>query len=73
MLAQIDAGLRGRFSYPGAPSERRTAVPFDAVRDLYETWFAASPDHLLDLGIAAETDEDVADCGAASPARGDWP
>jgi len=59
MLAQIDAGLRGRISYPIRHESEVANDPARAVSDLYETWFATSPDHLLDLGITAEADDDA--------------
>lgn len=52
VLAQIDSGVRGRFSYP------LRAQPADSnkkpVRELYETWFADAADHLLDLGVTGD-------------------
>jgi cytosine/adenosine deaminase-related metal-dependent hydrolase len=59
VLAQIDAGLRGRFSYPMQRNGETDGDPVRAVQDLYETWFAEPPDHLLDLGIATGADQDV--------------
>jgi len=56
ILAQIDAGLRGRFSFP---LDAQTAPePKKAVRELYETWFAEPVEHLLDLGITGD-DKDL--------------
>jgi len=56
VLAQIDAGLRGRFSFPlDAPTVRERKK---AVRELYETWFAEPVEHLLDLGITGD-DKDL--------------
>lgn len=52
VLAQINSGVRGRFSYPlksqTADNNRKS------VRELYETWFADAADHLLDLGITGD-------------------
>jgi len=52
VLAQIDSGVRGRFSYPlkaqTADSNKKS------VRELYETWFADAADHLLDLGVTGD-------------------
>ena len=56
VLAQIDAGLRGRFSFPlDAHSARE---PKQAVRELYEIWFTEPVEHLLDLGLTGD-DNDI--------------
>jgi cytosine/adenosine deaminase-related metal-dependent hydrolase len=52
VLAQIDAGLRGRFSFP--LDAHSTREPKKAVRELYETWFAEPVEHLLDLGLTGD-------------------
>jgi hypothetical protein len=53
VLAQIDSGLRGRFSYPlGTPDARPRAL-----RELQATWFSAPTDHLIELGIAGAAEE----------------
>jgi cytosine/adenosine deaminase-related metal-dependent hydrolase len=52
VLAQMDAGLRGRFSF--ALHTHSPREPKKAVRELYETWFAEPVEHLLDLGITGE-------------------
>lgn len=48
VLAQIDSGMRGRFSYP---VEETASDPKRAVRELHETWFTEPTEHLLDLGL----------------------
>lgn len=51
-LAQIDSGVRGRFSYPLDAQAARDSKR--AVREHYETWFAEPVEHLLDLGITGD-------------------
>jgi cytosine/adenosine deaminase-related metal-dependent hydrolase len=49
ILAQIDSGLRGRFSYPlDQPMSSAAAEALDRIE---HTWFAPRSDHLLDLGM----------------------
>jgi cytosine/adenosine deaminase-related metal-dependent hydrolase len=52
VLAQIDSGARGRFSYPLDAQAAHDMKK--AVRELYETWFAEPAEHLLDLGITGD-------------------
>jgi cytosine/adenosine deaminase-related metal-dependent hydrolase len=54
VLAQIDAGSRGRFSFPLDAQAARE--PKKAVRELYETWFAEPVEHLLELGITGDNE-----------------
>jgi len=56
VLAQIDAGLRGRFSFPLDVQTAHESKK--AVRELYGTWFAEPVEHLLDLGITGD-DKDL--------------
>jgi cytosine/adenosine deaminase-related metal-dependent hydrolase len=67
LLAQIDSGLRGRFSYPLADD----GGSHRALRELQATWFSAPQEHLIDLGLAgpAEARPDVAEL-AWLPATG---
>ena len=51
VLAQIDSGVRGRFSYPVEPAVRD---PKKAVRELHETWFTEPVEHLLELGLTGD-------------------
>jgi predicted amidohydrolase YtcJ len=51
VLAQIDSGARGRFSYPVEPTARD---PKRAVRELHETWFTEPVEHLLELGLTGD-------------------
>jgi cytosine/adenosine deaminase-related metal-dependent hydrolase len=51
VLAQIDSGARGRFSYPVDETARD---PKKAVRELQETWFTEPVEHLLELGLAGD-------------------
>ena len=49
ILAQIDSGVRGRFSYPLAqPMSSAAAKTLDRIE---HTWFAPRSDNLLDLGM----------------------
>ncbi|WJR76580.1 hypothetical protein [Bradyrhizobium sp. NP1] len=58
LLALIDAGLRGRFSYPlGAEPSTATASAVTLIRELHDTWFATPSGHLLDLGIVGSSTE----------------
>jgi cytosine/adenosine deaminase-related metal-dependent hydrolase len=53
ILAQIDCGIRGRFSYPlGRPLSPITPRDHKALERIERDWFASRSDHLLDLGIA---------------------
>jgi cytosine/adenosine deaminase-related metal-dependent hydrolase len=53
ILAQIDSGLRGRFSYPlDRPLSREPLNDLHALRRIERHWFASASEHLLDLGIA---------------------
>jgi cytosine/adenosine deaminase-related metal-dependent hydrolase len=52
VLAQIDSGTRGRFSYPFETAAERD--PKKAVRELHETWFTESVEHLLELGLTGD-------------------
>jgi cytosine/adenosine deaminase-related metal-dependent hydrolase len=49
ILAQIDSGMRGRFSYP--IEQPMSSVAAEALDSLEHTWFAPRSDHLLDLGM----------------------
>jgi Amidohydrolase family len=49
ILAQIDSGMRGRFSYP--LDQPMSAAAAEALSGIEHTWFAPCSDHLLDLGI----------------------
>src|SRR5262249_12157098 len=51
VLAQIDSGVRGRFSYPVEVAARD---PKRAVRELHGTWFTDPVEHLLELGLTGE-------------------
>jgi len=51
VLAQIDSGVRGRFSYPVEAGARD---PKRAVRELHETWFTEPVEHLLELGLTGD-------------------
>jgi cytosine/adenosine deaminase-related metal-dependent hydrolase len=51
VLAQIDSGMRGRFSYPVEPTVHD---PKKAVRELHETWFTEPVEHLLELGLTGD-------------------
>lgn len=53
VLAQIDSGIRGRFSFPlgGASGIDETNR---CARQLHETWFTGPVEHLLDLGVSAD-------------------
>lgn len=52
ILAQIDAGTRGRFSYPLRATA--TKQPKQMVRELHETWFTDPVEHLLELGLTGD-------------------
>jgi cytosine/adenosine deaminase-related metal-dependent hydrolase len=55
IVAQIDSGMRGRFSYPlGGPSADGSDER-DTLNRLEREWFASHGDHLLDLGIAVDS------------------
>jgi cytosine/adenosine deaminase-related metal-dependent hydrolase len=49
ILAQIDSGLRGRFSYP--LEQPMSSAAAEALDRIEHTWFAPRSDHLLDLGM----------------------
>jgi 5-methylthioadenosine/S-adenosylhomocysteine deaminase len=49
ILAQIDSGLRGRFSYP--VEQPMSSAAAEALDRIEHTWFAPRSDHLLDLGM----------------------
>jgi cytosine/adenosine deaminase-related metal-dependent hydrolase len=49
ILAQIDSGLRGRFSYP--LEQPMSSAAAEALDRIEHTWFAPRSDHLLDLGV----------------------
>jgi cytosine/adenosine deaminase-related metal-dependent hydrolase len=49
ILAQIDSGLRGRFSYP--LEQPMSSAAAEALDSIEQTWFAPRSDHLLDLGM----------------------
>jgi cytosine/adenosine deaminase-related metal-dependent hydrolase len=49
ILAQIDSGLRGRFSYP--LEQPMSSAAAEALDNIEHTWFAPRSDHLLDLGM----------------------
>jgi cytosine/adenosine deaminase-related metal-dependent hydrolase len=52
ILAQIDSGVRGRFSYPlDLPLSLAPTDDQHALNRIEQTWFASSSEHLLDLGI----------------------
>ncbi len=57
ILAQIDSGMRGRFSYP--LDQPMSSVAAAALSGIEHTWFAPCSDHLLDLGITFHACEDV--------------
>jgi cytosine/adenosine deaminase-related metal-dependent hydrolase len=62
ILAQIDSGVRGRFSFPlGPPSATSTPHSRDALKRLQRDWFFPDNDHLLDLGVAISQSESVGD------------
>lgn len=50
VLAQLDSGVRGRFSYPVQATA--TLDLKKAVRELHETWFTEPKEHLIELGLA---------------------
>ena len=52
ILAQIDSGLRGRFSY--FIDARAASDSKRIIRALYETWFTEPVEHLLELGLAGD-------------------
>jgi cytosine/adenosine deaminase-related metal-dependent hydrolase len=52
VLAQIDSGTRGRFSYPVEANPAHD--PKRAVRELHETWFTEPVEHLLELGLTGD-------------------
>jgi cytosine/adenosine deaminase-related metal-dependent hydrolase len=62
ILAQIDSGLRGRFSYPLAQPMSSAAA--EALDRIEHTWFAPRSDHLLDLGMTVSHAGE--DAGAAT-------
>jgi cytosine/adenosine deaminase-related metal-dependent hydrolase len=49
ILAQIDSGVRGRFSYP--IEQPMSSAAAEALDNIEHTWFAPRSDHLLDLGM----------------------
>ncbi len=53
VLAQIDVGARGRFSFPAEIdcSARRPGRP---CRNWHDTWFTEPIEHLLDLGLTED-------------------
>lgn len=58
IVAQIDSGVRGCFSYPlGGPTWDGTP-DHDGLRRLEREWFASYGDHLLDLGLAVDDADD---------------
>lgn len=55
IVAQIDSGVRGRFSYPlGGPASDGSDER-DTLNRLEREWFASHGDHLLDFGIAVDS------------------
>lgn len=54
IVAQIDSGMRGRFSYPldGPTADHRADQ--EAIARLGGDWFSTHGDHLLELGVAAD-------------------
>lgn len=66
IVAHIDSGVRGRFSYPLTDAPSAETGDLEEIRRLEQTWFAAYGEHLLDLGIAI--DDAAGDSVAASTA-----
>lgn len=73
ILAQIDSGTRGRFSYPlHRPLSLAPTDDQHALNRIDQTWFAATSEHLLDLGITI-TGADETTTPAAYPDRAALP
>lgn len=68
IVAHIDSGVRGRFSYPlDGPTSDRPADE-QAIAHLGRDWFSTHGDHLLELGIAADdVPRDLDDVTATLP------
>lgn len=54
IVAHIDSGMRGRFSYPVSGALAADSGELEEVRRLEQIWFASYGEHLLDLGIAID-------------------
>lgn len=54
IVAQIDSGIRGRFSYPLDGPTADLAADQAAIARLGSDWFSTHGDHLLELGVAAD-------------------
>ncbi len=52
IVAHIDSGMRGRFSYPLSRALPAEAGDLEDIQRLEKIWFASYGEHLLDLGIA---------------------
>ena len=61
ILAQIDSGVRGRFSYPlDHPPDASDIRSHDTLSRLQRDWFSADWDHLIDLGLSIDRGESIA-------------
>ena len=54
IIAQLDSGVRGRFSFPLDGPAADPASDADALAKLGRNWFTAHGDHLLELGVSAD-------------------
>lgn len=52
LIAQIDGGIRGRFSYPLSRPPEANHSRLEDLRRFERVWFASDGEHLLSLGIA---------------------
>ncbi|WP_167558926.1 amidohydrolase family protein [Bradyrhizobium canariense] len=62
MLAQIDSGLRGCFSYPSSAADKQREV----LTELSERWSAERSDYRLEIGLPPEDGDGIV-CPAGEP------
>jgi cytosine/adenosine deaminase-related metal-dependent hydrolase len=52
VLAHIDSGARGRYSYPAGA--RAFSVSMKGAKELHDTWFTEPIEHLIELGLVGD-------------------